>query len=86
MTNEDMAKLKQALPKIAERPRFVNLAPEERQLAVLAELKSYDLDDAPLLDTRALDKLRLDKPELVIPNIIDESVSTVSDLLRLFVN
>ena len=53
-------------------------------IAVLAELGSDDLDDAPPIDLRVYDKLGLG-PD-VIPGTIEQTQGSVTELLRNFVN
>ncbi len=53
-------------------------------IAVLAELDSDNLDDAPPIDMRALTKLGLDMDD--IPDTVAEAQESVTDLLRIFVN
>lgn len=53
-------------------------------IAVLAELDSLNLDDAPPMDERAFTKLGL-KPD-VITDIAAETRDSVTELLRIFVN
>lgn len=52
-------------------------------IAVLAELDSSSLSDAPSMDPRAFDQLRL-RPN-IIPEIVAETQESVTDLLRIFV-
>lgn len=53
-------------------------------IAVLAELDSQDLDDAPQIDQRALTHLRVDHK--VILDTVLETQDAVAELLRIFVN
>lgn len=53
-------------------------------IAVLAELESLNLDDAPPMDDRAFVKLGLE-PD-VITDIVAETRDSVAELLRIFVN
>ena len=53
-------------------------------IAVLAELDSNNLDDAPPVDSRAFTELGL-SPD-VIPDVVAETRESVSELLRVFVN
>ena len=52
-------------------------------IAVLAELDSSSLSDAPSMDPRAFDQLRL-RPN-IIPEIVAETQESVTELLRIFV-
>ena len=53
-------------------------------IAVLAELDSHDLNDAPPIDQRAFAMLRF-SPD-VIPETVAETRESVAELLRIFVN
>ncbi len=53
-------------------------------IAVLAELDSHDLNDAPPIDQRAFSMLRFG-PD-VIPETVAETQESVAELLRIFVN
>jgi len=53
-------------------------------IAVLAELDTHSLDDAPPIDERAFAELRL-SPN-VIPETVAETQDSVAELLRIFIN
>jgi putative nucleotidyltransferase with HDIG domain len=53
-------------------------------IAVLAELNSLNLDDAPQIDKRTFEKLGL-SPD-VIPDTVAETQESVTELLRIFLN
>ena len=53
-------------------------------IAVLAELDSHSLDDAPPIDERAFAELRLSQN--VIPETVAETQESVTELLRIFIN
>ena len=53
-------------------------------IAVLAELDSQNINDAPPIDERALSELRIDQN--VILETVTETQDSVAELLRIFVN
>ena len=53
-------------------------------IAVLAELGSLNLDDAPPIDERVLSELGIDSS--IVPDVIEKTQESVDELLRIFVN
>jgi len=53
-------------------------------VAVLAELDSVNMEDAPPIDGRALERLQIDQE--IIPEVVTETRESLADLLRAFLD